>query len=102
MAKPVRAIRLGKGLNSAILDGLDPPLNVLQWNPSQGHYSALWDVHLTEWQMTVAQRTLQTDFGNVQNLAGQGSVVGFKGTSQGAAFAASGVIVKCAIITQQS
>lgn len=35
-----------QGLNSAVLDGQDP-LNVLAWNPSQGRYSPLWDVHLT-------------------------------------------------------
>jgi hypothetical protein len=36
-----------QGLNSAILDKLDP-LNVLRWNPSQGRYSPLWDVHFTQ------------------------------------------------------
>jgi hypothetical protein len=90
-----------QGLNSAILDGLDP-LNVLRWNPSQGRYSPLWDVHLTQWQVPAAQRTLQTDFGSVQNLADQGTVVGFNGTAQGTAFAASGTIVNCPIISQQS
>src|SRR6516165_617276 len=34
-----------QGLNSALLDGLSP-LNVLRWNPTQGRYSPLWDVHL--------------------------------------------------------
>jgi hypothetical protein len=90
-----------QGLNSAILDGLDP-LNVLRWNPSQGRYSPLWDVHLTQWQVPVAQRTLQTDFGAVQNLADQGVVVGFNGTAKGTVFAASGFIVNCPIISQQS
>jgi hypothetical protein len=90
-----------QGLNSAILDGLDP-LNVLRWNPSQGRYSPLWDVHLTQWQVPAAQRTRQTDFGTVQNLADQGSVVGFNGTAQGTVFASSGFIVNCPIISQQS
>jgi hypothetical protein len=90
-----------QGLNSAILDGLDP-LNVLRWNPSQGRYSPLWDVHLTQWQVPAAQRTLQTDFGSVQNLADRGAVVGFNGTAQGTVFAASGFIVNCPIISQQS
>jgi hypothetical protein len=90
-----------QGLNSALLDGLDP-LNVLRWNPSQGRYSPLWDVHLTQWQLPVAQRTVQTDFGAVQNLADQGIVVGFNGTAQGTTFAASGFIVNCPIVSQQS
>ncbi len=86
-----------QGLNSAILDGLDP-LNVLRWNPTQGRYSPMWDAHLTQWQVPVGQRTLQTDFGNVQNLADQGIVVGFNGTAQGTTFAASGIIVNCPIV----
>jgi len=90
-----------QGLNSAILDGLDP-LNVLRWNPSQGRYSPLWDVHLTQWQIPVARRALQTDFGTVQNLADHGIVVGFDGTAQGTAFAASGFIVNCPIVSQAS
>src|SRR5215470_1617466 len=83
-----------QGLNSAILDGL-APLNVLRWNPTQGRYSPIWDAHLTQWQVPAAQRTLQTDFGNVQNLADHGTVVGFNGTAQGTTFAASGTIVNC-------
>lgn len=86
-----------QGLNSAILDGRDP-LNVLRWNPSQGRYSPMWDAHLTQWQVPVAQRTLQTDFGNVQGLADHGVVVGFNGTPQGTTFAASGIIVNCPIV----
>jgi len=86
-----------QGLNSAILDGL-APLNVLRWNPTQGRYSPLWDAHLTQWQVAPGQRTLQTDFGNVQNLADKGTVVGFNGTAQGTTFAASGSIVNCPIV----
>jgi hypothetical protein len=86
-----------QGLNSAILDKLDP-LNVLRWNPTQGRYSPMWDAHLTQWQVPVAQRTLQTDFGTVQGLADHGTVVGFNGTAQGTTFAASGIIVNCPIV----
>jgi len=86
-----------QGLNSAILDKLDP-LNVLRWNPTQGRYSPMWDAHLTQWQVPVAQRTLQTDFGTVQGLADHGIVVGFNGTAQGTTFAASGIIVNCPIV----
>jgi hypothetical protein len=86
-----------QGLNSAILDNA-APLNILRWNPSQGRYSPMWDVHLTQWQVPVAQRTVQTDFNTVQNLAADGQVVGFNGTAQGTTFAASGFIVNCPII----
>jgi len=86
-----------QGLNSTILDGL-APLNVLRWNPTQGRYSPIWDAHLTQWQVPLAQRTLQTDFGTIQNLADQGTVVGFNGTPQGTTFAAGGIIVNCPIV----
>jgi hypothetical protein len=86
-----------QGLNSALLDNRDP-LNVLRWNPTQGRYSPMWDVHLTQWQLPVAQRTLQTDFNTIQGLADQGVVVGFNGTAQGTTFAASGSIVNCPIV----
>jgi hypothetical protein len=86
-----------QGLNSAILDGL-APLNVLRWNPSQGRYSPMWDAHLTQWQVPLAQRTVQTDFGTIQGLADHGTVVGFNGTVQGTTFAASGTIVNCPIV----
>ena len=93
-----------QGLNSALaaLPIQVSPLNVLRWNPSQGRYSPLWDVHLTQWQVPTAQRTRQTDFGDVQNLADHGAVVGFNGTAQGTVFAATGFIVNCPIISQQS
>jgi hypothetical protein len=86
-----------QGLNSAILDGLSP-LNVLRWNPKQGRYSPIWDAHLTQWQVPVGQRTLQTDFGHIQGLANHGTVVGFNGTAQGTTFAASGIIVNCPVV----
>lgn len=90
-----------QGLNSAILDGLEP-LNVLRWNPSQGRYSPLWDVHLAQWSPDVVasgQNLRQTDFGQIINLAAHGQVVGFNGTPEGTAFAASGFIVNCPIVS---
>lgn len=86
-----------QGLNSAIVDNTSP-LNILRWNPSQGRYSPIWDVHLTQWQVPVAQRTLQTDFGTVANLASSGQVVGFNGTAQGTTFQSSGFVVNCPIV----
>src|SRR5262245_3452698 len=87
-----------QGLNSALLDGLDP-LNVLRWNPSQGRYSPLWDVHPTQWSaasVANAQNVHQTDFGDVIELAEKGIVTG----PGGAPFAAAGFIVDCPIVSR--
>ncbi|HEX3646995.1 MAG TPA: hypothetical protein VHV49_01130 [Pseudonocardiaceae bacterium] len=89
-----------QGLNSAIVDGQDP-FNVLRWNPKQGNYSPLWDVHLTQWSAAAVAsgaNVRQTDFGQVQNLADKGEVTGFDGTPAGTAFAASGFIVDCPLV----
>lgn len=86
-----------QGLNSALLDGLDP-LNVLRWNPSQGRYSPLWDVHLAQWSqsaVTSGQNLRQTDFGQVQNLAEHGQITSFGG----GAFGPAGFIVLCPIVS---
>jgi hypothetical protein len=86
-----------QGLNSALLDGLDP-LNVLRWNPSQGRYSPLWDVHLGKWSDAAVKaglNTRQTDFGQVLNLASDGLVT----APDGSAFAASGFIVDCPLVS---
>ena|SRR2546421_4455205 len=80
-----------QGLNSALLDGLDP-LNVLRWNPRQGRYSPLWDVHLAAWTGAPSR---QTDFGDVLGLASHGLVT----APGGGDFAASGFIVDCPIIS---
>jgi hypothetical protein len=79
-----------QGLNSAILDGLDP-LNVLRWLPQQGRYSPLWDVHLAAWT-TTPRRVTQYD--DVADLARAGDVTGPGGTP----FGAAGFIVNCPII----
>jgi hypothetical protein len=87
-----------QGLNSALLDGLDP-LNVLFWNPSQGRYSPLWDVHPAAWSaQTIAsgENVRQTDFGQVINLAQKGIVTG----PGGAPFAAAGFVVNCPIVSR--
>lgn len=86
-----------QGLNSAILDGLDP-LNVLAWNPSQGRYSPLWDVHLAAWSagvVAVGQNLRQTDFGTVTGLADHGLL----GAPGGARFGPAGFIVVCPIVS---
>jgi hypothetical protein len=86
-----------QGLNSAILDGLSP-LNVLRWNPSQGRYSPLWDVHLTAWTpaaIAAGQNLRQEDFGNILGLASHGQVT----APDGSPFAPSGFIVNCPIIS---
>jgi hypothetical protein len=88
-----------QGLNSALLDGLDP-LNVLFWNPSQGRYSPLWDVHPAAWTAAASasgQNVRQTDFGQLLNLVQDGIVTG----PGGAPFAAAGFVVDCPIVSRQ-
>jgi len=88
-----------QGLNSAILDGLSP-LNVLRWNPSQGRYSPLWDVHLAAWTpaaVAARQNVRQEDFGDILGLASHGQVT----APDGSRFAASGFIVNCPIISSE-
>jgi hypothetical protein len=85
-----------QGLTSAIR-GEGDPLNLLRWNPGQGRYSPLWDVHLAEWvpQVVAAgQNLLQTDVGTVEGLISHGLVTG----PGGAKFGASGFIVNCPIV----
>lgn len=91
------ANRQRQGLNSALLDGLDP-LNVLSWNPSQGRYSPLWDVHPAAWTaaaITAGENIRQMDWGNLTNLADHGLVTG----PGGAPFGAAGLIVNCPIVS---
>jgi hypothetical protein len=86
-----------QGLNSAILDGLDP-LNLLRWNPSQGRYSPMWDVNLAAWsQQDIAdhQNLRQMDVGTAQGLASQGHLT----APDGGPLTASGFIVNCPIIS---
>jgi hypothetical protein len=87
-----------QGLNSALLDGLSP-LNILRWNPSQGRYSPLWDVHPAAWTdaaIASGQNLRQTDWGTLQGLVDHGLVTG----PGGAPFGAAGFIVNCPIISQ--
>jgi hypothetical protein len=87
-----------QGLNSALLDGLDP-LNDLAWNPSQGRYSPLWDVFPAQWTAPAAaahRNVRQTAFADVADLAEKGLVTG----PGGAAFGPAGFIVVCPIISQ--
>ena len=89
-----------QGLNSAILDGLSP-LNVLRWNPSQGRYSPLWDVHLAAWTtaaINAGQNLRQTDWGTIQGLVDHGLVTG----PGGAPFMANDFIVDCPIVSSGS
>jgi hypothetical protein len=81
-----------QGLNSAIHDGLDP-LNVLRWNPSQGRYSPLWDVHLAAWAPGVAP-TVQRDWNTIEGLVDHGLITGFPS----GAFGPAGFIVDCPIV----
>ena len=82
-----------QGLNSAILDGLDP-LNVLRWAPNQGRYSPLWDVHPAAW--AGAPGPAQTDWDAVEGLVDHGRVTG----PGGAPFGPAGFIVDCPIVSR--
>ncbi|HST64345.1 MAG TPA: hypothetical protein VLM05_04065 [Mycobacteriales bacterium] len=86
-----------QGLNSAVAGDGDP-LNVLAWNPGQGRYSPLWDVHLAQWSAAdVAARTnvRQTDTGTIDGLAQKGRIT----APGGGTFGASGFIVDCPIVS---
>jgi hypothetical protein len=82
-----------QGLNSAIHDHQDP-LNVLRWNPSQGRYSPLWDVHLAAWAASGAP-TVQRDWNTIEGLVDHGVITGF-----GEPFHANGFIVDCPIVSR--
>lgn len=86
-----------QGLNSALLDGLSP-LNVLRWNPSQGRYSPLWDVHPAAWTAAAiasGQNLRQTDWGTIQGLVDHGLITG----PGDAAFGPGNFIVDCPIVS---
>lgn len=86
-----------QGLNSAV-NGDGDPLNVLAWNPSQGRYSPLWDVHLARWSdadVAAGTNPRQTDVGTIHNLAEKGRIV----APGGGSFSASGFIVNCPIVS---
>jgi hypothetical protein len=86
-----------QGLNSAILDGLDP-LNVLSWTPNQGRYSPLWDVHPAAWTagfVGTARNVRQTDWGKIRNLVAEGAITG----PDGSRFGAGAIVVNCPIVS---
>jgi hypothetical protein len=85
-----------QGLNSAVAGDGDP-LNVLAWNPSQGRYSPLWDVHLAQWSaadVAAGTNLRQTDTGTIDGLAQKGRLT----APGGGTFDASGFIVDCPIV----
>jgi hypothetical protein len=85
-----------QGLNSALL-GEGDPLNVVQSRPRQNEYSPLWDVHLSVWSdaaVAAGHNTLQDDFDDIQDLAGDGAITGPAG-----AWGAIGAIVNCPVIS---
>ena len=87
-----------QGLNSALLDGLDP-LNVIAWTPNQGRYSPLWDVHISMWSdaaVADGSNLLQKDFGDILGLASENIITAIGG----AKFSATGFIVNCPVISE--
>jgi hypothetical protein len=88
-----------QGLNSALLDGLDP-LNILRWTPNQGRYSPLWDVHPAQWSaqaINSSQHLRQDDWNDIENLVDDGLVTG----PGGAPFASANFIVNCPIVSEE-
>jgi hypothetical protein len=92
-----------QGLVSAIL-GQGDPLNILQWGPTAGQYSPLWDVHPAVWTdaaVRTGDRALLTGFSEVANAVGRGDVVS---AAQGPAnthiggLRAAGLVVNCPIV----
>ena len=86
-----------QGLNSALLDGLDP-LNVLAWTPNQGRYSPLWDVHPAQWTAAAAAAgadTRQRSVADVEDLVDAGAITG----PGGAPFGPGGFVVNCPIVS---
>jgi hypothetical protein len=85
-----------QGLNSALLDGLDP-LNVLAWKPNQGRYSPLWDVHPAQWSAAAVAsgaNVAQTSVDAVEDLVERGTITG----PGGAPFAPANFVVDCPIV----
>jgi hypothetical protein len=82
-----------QGLNSAIIDGLDP-LNVLRWAPNQGRYSPLWDVHPAAWVGPAG--AVQRDWNDIEGLVAKGRITG----PGGAPFGPAGFIVDCPIVSR--
>jgi hypothetical protein len=71
---------------------------VLRWNPSQGRYSPLWDVHPAAWTsaaIAAGQNLRQTDWGTIQGLVDHGLITG----PGGAPFGPGGFIVDCPIVS---
>ena len=86
-----------QGLNSALLDGADP-LNLLFWEPNQGRYSPLWDVHPAQWSaeaVALARNVAQKDRSDLLNLVDKGVITG----PGGAKFGPGGFVVNCPIIS---
>ena len=85
-----------QGLNSALLDGLDP-LNVLAWKPNQGRYSPLWDVHPAQWSaaaVAAGANAVQTSVDDVFDLVKRGRITG----PGGAPFGPADFVVDCPIV----
>jgi hypothetical protein len=85
-----------QGLNSAVAGDGDP-LNVLAWNPSQGRYSPLWDVHLAQWSaadVAAGTNVRQSDVGTIEGLVDHGRIT----APGGARFDASEIVVNCPIV----
>jgi hypothetical protein len=94
-----------QGLNSALLDGLDP-FNILHESPilpqhsdvGSLEYSPLWDAHFAEWTqeaINAGARVQLRSYDEVLDRVAQGNVTGFRGSP----FGPSGPVVNCPLIS---
>jgi hypothetical protein len=92
-----------QGLISAIR-GQGDPLNVLQWGPTAGQYSPLWDVHPALWTeaaVRTGDRGLLTGFSEVANAVGRGQIVSAadgRANDRIEGLRAAGLVVNCPIV----
>jgi hypothetical protein len=93
-----------QGLNSALLDNLDP-FNILHEVPvltadiGDPAYSPMWDVRLVQWSqaaMASGANKRQAAFGDVEmTLTASGAVTGMGGTP----FGAAGIVIDCPLMS---
>jgi hypothetical protein len=94
-----------QGLNSAILDGLDPH-NILHEVPAlanhadvgDAHYSPMWDPHLAEWTQAAIADGSRVELKTPDEIRGRvadGLITG----PGGAPFGASGFVVNCPLMS---
>lgn len=94
--------RQRQGLNAAVLNPPEAPMNILEDVPNDGgkfNYSPLWDVHLAAWTPAAiahGQNTRVTAYKDVITLVSQGLVMG---TGPKGSLKPTGFIVNCPLVS---